>query len=62
MLSAREAAASFTIPSTIAPSGLSPDQLDGLMYIPSTGCQWRALPKDLPARSTMHFCAWHQFG
>ena len=22
--------------------------VDGLMYILSTGCQWRALPKDLP--------------
>ena len=28
--------------------------VDGLMYILSTGCQWRALPKDLPARSTVH--------
>jgi transposase len=27
---------------------------DGLMYILSTGCQWRALPKDLPPRSTVH--------
>ena len=24
------------------------------MYILSTGCQWRALPKDLPPRSTVH--------
>jgi Putative transposase of IS4/5 family (DUF4096) len=23
-------------------------------YILSTGCQWRALPKDLPPRSTVH--------
>ncbi len=28
--------------------------VNGLMYILSTGCQWRALPKDLPARSTVH--------
>jgi transposase len=28
--------------------------VNGLMYILSTGCQWRALPKDLPARSTLH--------
>jgi transposase len=28
--------------------------VDGLMYILSTGCQWRALPKDLPPRSTVH--------
>ena len=26
--------------------------VNGLMYILSTGCQWRAIPKDLPARST----------
>lgn len=28
--------------------------VDGLMYILSTGCQWRALPSDLPPRSTVH--------
>jgi transposase len=28
--------------------------VNALMYILSTGCQWRALPKDLPARSTVH--------
>ena len=28
--------------------------INGLMYILSTGCQWRALPKDLPARSTVY--------
>jgi len=27
--------------------------LNGLMYILSTGCQWRAIPKDLPPRSTL---------
>ena len=27
--------------------------VDGLMYILSTGCQWRAIPKDLPPRSTL---------
>jgi len=26
----------------------------GLMYVLSTGCQWRAIPKDLPPRSTVH--------
>ena len=26
---------------------------NGIMYILSTGCQWRALPKDLPPRSTV---------
>src|ERR1019366_9750646 len=25
----------------------------GLMYILSTGCHWRAIPKDLPPRSTL---------
>ena len=29
--------------------------LNGLMYILSTGCQWRALPKDFPPKSTV----WH---
>jgi transposase len=28
--------------------------LNGVMYILSTGCQWRYLPKDLPPRSTVH--------
>src|SRR3954449_11239281 len=27
---------------------------NGLMYILSTGCQWAAIPKDLPPRSTLH--------
>jgi transposase len=28
--------------------------MNGMMYILSTGCQWRAIPKDLPPRSTVH--------
>ena len=34
--------------------------LNGLMYVLSTGCQWRAIPKDLPPRSTVnhYFCRW----
>ena len=28
--------------------------LKGVMYILSTGCQWAALPKDLPPRSTIN--------
>jgi transposase len=28
--------------------------MNGIMYILSTGCQWRALPKDLPPKSTVH--------
>jgi hypothetical protein len=27
--------------------------MNGIMYILSTGCQWRAVPKDLPPRSTL---------
>src|SRR5271154_1415800 len=26
--------------------------VNGLMYVLSTGCQWRAIPKDLPPKST----------
>ncbi|MBB3884471.1 transposase [Acetobacter oeni] len=29
--------------------------VNGILYILSTGCQWAALPKDLPARSTVNF-------
>ena len=28
--------------------------LNGIFYVLATGCQWRALPKDLPPRSTVH--------
>ena len=28
--------------------------MNGVMYILSTGCQWRYLPKDFPPRSTVH--------
>ena len=28
--------------------------VNALLYVLSTGCQWRALPKDLPPRSTVH--------
>ena len=28
--------------------------VNGLMYILSTGCQWRAIPTDLPPRSTLY--------
>ena len=28
--------------------------LNGIMYILSSGCQWTALPKDLPPRSTVN--------
>ncbi len=28
--------------------------VNGLMYILSTGCQWRAIPKDLPPKSALY--------
>jgi transposase len=28
--------------------------MDGVMYILSTGCQWRYIPNDFPPRSTLH--------
>jgi len=28
--------------------------LNGIFYVLSTGCQWKALPKDLPPRSTVY--------
>jgi transposase len=28
--------------------------LNGIMYVLSTGCQWRYIPRDLPPRSTLH--------
>ena len=35
--------------------------MNGVMYILSTGCQWRYLPKDFPPRSTVHnYCVWWQ--
>jgi len=35
--------------------------LNAVLYVLSTGCQWRALPKDLPPRSTVHgwLVRWH---
>ncbi len=38
--------------------------VDGLMYVLSSGCQWRAIPKDLPPRSTLHdyFARWDYDG
>ena len=38
--------------------------VNGLMYLLSTGCQWRAVPKDLPPRSTInhYFCRWQDDG
>src|ERR1700709_936871 len=38
--------------------------VNGLMYVLSTGCQWRAIPKDLPPRSTVngYFGLWDYDG
>ncbi len=34
--------------------------MNGMMYVLSTGCQWRYIPKDLPPKSTVYryFCDW----
>ena len=29
--------------------------MDAILYILATGCQWRALPKDFPPRSTVQY-------
>ena len=38
--------------------------LNGLLYVLSTGCQWRAIPPDLPPRSTIfdYFARWQPDG
>ena len=38
--------------------------VNGLMYVLSTGCQWAAIPKDLPPRSTVndYFRRWDDDG
>ena len=38
--------------------------LNGLMYVLSTGCQWRSIPKDLPPKSTVfhYFDLWNYEG
>ena len=38
--------------------------LNGLLYVLSTGCQWRAIPRDLPPRSTIfeYFARWDADG
>jgi len=34
--------------------------LNAIFYVLATGCQWQALPKDLPPKSTAHhyFASW----
>ena len=38
--------------------------LNAIFYVLATGCQWRALPRDLPPRSTVHeyFTLWEWDG
>jgi transposase len=38
--------------------------LDGILYVLTTGCQWRQLPKDFPPKTTVHryFIEWHTDG
>ena len=38
--------------------------VNGLMYVLSTGCQWRYVPKDLPPKSTLfgYFDLWNWDG
>ena len=38
--------------------------VNGIMYVLSTGCQWRYLPKDLPPKSTVYryFDLWNYDG
>ena len=40
------------------------EMLNGIFYVLSTGCQWPALPKDLPPKSTVHnyFMLWEWDG
>ena len=38
--------------------------VNGLLYVLSTGCQWRYVPKDLPPKSTLYgyFDLWTYLG
>src|ERR1700726_4483399 len=36
------------------PTVILREVVNGLMYVLSTGCQWRPIPKDLPPKSTIH--------
>ena len=37
------------------------DVMNAILYVLTTGCQWRQLPKDFPPKSTVHdyFVDWH---
>jgi transposase len=38
--------------------------INGIIYVLSTGCRWRTIPKDLPPRSTLfdYFTLWSDDG
>ena len=38
--------------------------VDGILYVLTTGCQWRQIPKDFPPRTTTHdyFVELHAYG
>lgn len=38
--------------------------LNGILYVLTTGCQWRQLPKDFPSKTTVHryFIEWQSNG
>ena len=36
----------------VKPTVIMREVVNGLMYVLSTGCQWCAIPKDLPPKST----------
>src|ERR1700742_3309734 len=38
--------------------------VEAVLYVLATGCQWRALPRDFPPRSTVqgYFYAWRDIG
>ena len=38
--------------------------MNAILYVLATGCQWRALPKDFPPRSTVYayFWEWRRYG
>jgi len=40
------------------------EAVNGIMYVLSTGCQWRYVPKDFPSKTTLHryFDLWNYDG
>ncbi len=38
--------------------------MNAILHVLATGCQWRALPKDFPPRSTVYayFWEWRRYG